>query len=455
MQLNITIPELIKKHLPAGSLRARMVKGTFWFFCGSIALQVSGMLSGIFCARILGQIGFGELNLLRSTVLMFGVLAGTGLGVLAVKYVSEFRDTKPEHAGRLLGLLFTVSIVTGIAATMACLILASPLACWAMKSATLTNSLRLGSILLLLNTLNGVQMGAICGFESFRTIFRINLLDGILNLTFIPSGAYLFGVAGAIGGSVLATAAGLPIKHLAMRKDCQRMNVMVSFKWKAEYLSELLKTMLPIMVLGIAFYPFEWIAKLFLVRQSGGFAQLGLFAAANSFGAIVSSIPSQLIFTVQPLLGNLLGKRETRSFRRLALFSVLLSGGVALLVALSLSVFSKYVMRAYGANFTDARGVLVIISFANVFFALVIPYHKILIAYNRIWTQAFITALLGLSLVVATSLLRHRGAQGLALSYLTAYLFMFIAQTGIIYKIIKPVENGDGRLHNMPSYYER
>jgi hypothetical protein len=48
--------------------------------------------------------------------------------------------------------------------------------------------------------------------------------------------------------------------------------------------------------------------------------------------------------------------------------------------------------------------------------------------------------LLGLSLVVATSLLRHRGAQGLALSYLIAYFSMFIVQTGIIYKVIKPVE---------------
>lgn len=443
MQLITRVQELISTHLPAGSLRARMAKGTFWFLCGSMAMQATGMVSGIFCARILGKVGFGELNLLRSTVLMFGVLAGTGLGVLAVKYVSEFRDTEPEHAGRLLGLLFKVSLATGITATFAFLILASPLASWAMKSSALENSLRLGSILLLLNVLNGVQMGAICGLESFRTVFKINMLESLLNLTLIPVGAYLLGVMGAIGGSVMAATVMLPIKHLNMRKECQRMNIMVSFERKAGDLSELFKTMLPIMVLGIAFYPFEWLAKLFLVRQPGGYAYLGLFAAANSFGAIVSSIPSQLISTVQPLLGNLLGKREMHSFWRLAILSVLLSGGTALLITLFLSIFSNYIMRVYGKSFADAGEVLIILSFANVFFALLTPYYKIMIAHNRIWIQAFITVLLGLSLITSSYFLVHRGGQGLALSYLVSYAFMFIVQTGIIYKLIKPVEKTD------------
>jgi len=440
MQLKSILVELIQTYLPVGSLRVRMAKGTFWFICGSIALQASGMVSGIFCARILGKVGFGELNLLRNTVLMFGVLAGTGLGVLAVKYVSEFRDTEPEHAGRLLGLLFKVSLVTGIAVTMTFLILASPLASWAMKSSVLANSLRLGSILLLLNVLNGVQMGAICGLELFRTVFKINMLEALLNMALIPAGAYLLGVTGAIGGSVMAATVMLPIKHRFMRKECRRMNIMVSFEKKGEDLSELLKTMLPIMVLGIAFYPFEWLAKLFLVRQPGGFAQLGLFAAANSFASISSSIPSQLISVVQPFLSNLLGKQQMESFRRLALFSILLSGGVALIIAFSLSVFSKTVMRAYGASFSDAGGVLIILSFANVFFALAIPYYKMLIALNKIWPQAFFVALLGLSLIVGAYVLVHRGAQGLALSYLSAYFFMFVVQSGIIYKIVQPFE---------------
>ena len=113
---------------------------------------------------------------------------------------------------------------------------------------------------------------------------------------------------------------------------------------------------------------------------------------------------------------------------------------MALVIALLFSLFSKTVMRAYGASFSDAGDVLITLSFANVFFALVIPYYKILIAHNRIWTQAFIVALLGLSLIMAAYVLVHRGAQGLALSYLIAYFFMFVVQSGIIFKILKPVE---------------
>jgi len=116
-----------------------MASGTFWFICGSLGVQFAGMITGILCARILGQSGFGKLNLLRSTILMFGVLAGSGLGVVATKYVAEFRDSRPEHAGRLLGLLFQFSIIIGSLALLVCMILASPLALWAMGAIELSN----------------------------------------------------------------------------------------------------------------------------------------------------------------------------------------------------------------------------------------------------------------------------------------------------------------------------
>jgi O-antigen/teichoic acid export membrane protein len=414
-----------------------MATGTFWFLCGSMAVQLSGMLGGIFCARILGQAGFGSLNLLRSTILMFGVLAGSGFGVLAVKYVSEFRDANPQHAGRLLGLLIKVTVFTGTLATVLCLVLASPLASRAMKSTELVDAVRWGSLLLLLNTLNGVMMGIICGLEYFQIAFRINLLDALLSVTLIPFGAYLSGVTGAVCGTVAATALGLPLRYIYAQSGCRRMKITLSFIQNKKDLSEILRTILPTMVLGLAFQPFEWVARLLIARQPGGFAQLGLFAAANSFGAIASSIPTQLISTVQPLLGNLLGQREMRSFRRVALFSVLLSGAVSLIIALSLSVFSNQVMRSYGTQFLGAGGVLIISAFANVFFALATPCYKILIAYNRIWTQAVITLLLGLSLVISTMLLRHHGSRGIALAYLIAYAVMFFSQTGFIYNITR------------------
>jgi O-antigen/teichoic acid export membrane protein len=438
MQIVEKTAETLKRQFPAGSLRARMARGTSWLVLGTLTLQLSAMLGAILSARILGKDGFGKLNILRSTILMFGVLAGSGLGVIATKYVSEFRDTEPDRAGKLLGLVLKISLLTGASATVACFFLASPIAGHAMNSIGLTNSLRLGSMLLLLNALNGVQMGVLCGFESFRLMSGLTILDALLSLILIPLGAYLFGVIGAVGGIVAGTVISFPIKHGAMKRECRRKNVVISFVRAKTDLAEITKTILPIMLLGIGFYPFEWLSKIFLARRPGGFSQLGLFAAAYSFGSIVLFVPNQLLSTTQPFLGNMVGKKDMRAFRRLSLFSVALTGGVGLLIAGVLAVLSKQLMRAYGATFVEAAGVLVVMSFGYVFYALLTPYYKMHIARNKIWAQASFIVLLGLSLVGSAYALTSRGALGLAYSYFIAWFLTFAVQSFFVWRMIGP-----------------
>ncbi len=118
MRLSRRIIELYKIHLPAGSLRARMAYGTFWTLVGTMIAQLAGMLGSIFSARILGKVGFGELGMIRSTVLMFGVLAGTGLGMATTKYVAEFRVNDPFKAGRMIGLFMNTAFILGTCVTL-------------------------------------------------------------------------------------------------------------------------------------------------------------------------------------------------------------------------------------------------------------------------------------------------------------------------------------------------
>ena len=42
--------------------------------------------------------------MIQSTVGMFGVFAGFGLGLTATKHVAEFRQSDPDRAGRIIGL---------------------------------------------------------------------------------------------------------------------------------------------------------------------------------------------------------------------------------------------------------------------------------------------------------------------------------------------------------------
>ena len=101
--------------LPKDSLRARFAKGAFWSLVGAVLAQGLGLGASIVTARILGKVGFGELGMIRSTVGMFGVFAGLGLGLTATKHVAEFRSNHPEKAGRVIGLSAIVATFSGAA----------------------------------------------------------------------------------------------------------------------------------------------------------------------------------------------------------------------------------------------------------------------------------------------------------------------------------------------------
>ncbi|MDQ3920568.1 MAG: oligosaccharide flippase family protein, partial [Acidobacteriota bacterium] len=58
----------------------------------------------VIAARCLGRKGYGELGIIQSTVGMFQVFAGFGLGLTATKYVAEFKRQNPERAGHIIAV---------------------------------------------------------------------------------------------------------------------------------------------------------------------------------------------------------------------------------------------------------------------------------------------------------------------------------------------------------------
>ena len=134
--------------LPPDSLRARFAKGTFWSVVGVSISQGLTMLGWIIVARILGQNGFGRLAIVQSTVGMFGVIAGLGLGLTATKHVAELRDSNPQRVGRILALTFITAMITGGLCSVVLLIASPYIAIQAFNAEQLTVVLRIGCWLL-------------------------------------------------------------------------------------------------------------------------------------------------------------------------------------------------------------------------------------------------------------------------------------------------------------------
>ena len=84
----------------ASPIGGRLARGAFWSLLGTTLSKGCSTLSWIIVGRLLGKENFGELNMVQSTVGLFGAAAGLGMGMAAAKYVAEYKKTDPDRAGR-------------------------------------------------------------------------------------------------------------------------------------------------------------------------------------------------------------------------------------------------------------------------------------------------------------------------------------------------------------------
>jgi len=75
----------------------RLTHGVFWPLAGPAISRGLVLVARILVAPTLGQTGYGEMGVIQSSVAMFGVFAGFGLGLTATKHVAEFRNSDPDR----------------------------------------------------------------------------------------------------------------------------------------------------------------------------------------------------------------------------------------------------------------------------------------------------------------------------------------------------------------------
>src|SRR5262249_23165607 len=84
--------------------RWRLLRGALWSLVGAVLARGSVLLASLLLARMLGKGQFGEFGMIQSTVGMFGVFAGFGMGVTLTKHIAEWRAKDPARIGRVMKL---------------------------------------------------------------------------------------------------------------------------------------------------------------------------------------------------------------------------------------------------------------------------------------------------------------------------------------------------------------
>jgi O-antigen/teichoic acid export membrane protein len=406
--------------LDAGSLRARFAKGAFWSLIGAAIAQGLTLLASIVTARLLGKVSFGELGMVQSTVGMFGVFAGFGLGLTATKHVAELRTTNPDRAGRIIGLSAIVAAVCGGAISFVLYAIAPMLATRTINAPHLATELRIGCGLLLLNALNGTQMGALAGLEAFKAIAKASFARGLLSFPILIAGVWFWGLRGAVGAMVAVAAVGWFINHLALRVECRRASVKVRYSGILPEWPVLWKFSLPAFLSSAMVAPITWAVRTILVNRPEGYVEMGIFTAAYQWQITAVFLGRTFGAVLLPMISSTEGSNNPRLQR----MNILLSWMLGCLVVFPVLCFPEIVVLLYGGKFqgTAFAETLVLVMFFTSVMSYKAGLARVLAARDLLWWGFLSNLVWGAILLCAGWLMRAAGAVGLAGSFALAYV---------------------------------
>jgi O-antigen/teichoic acid export membrane protein len=241
---------------------------------------------------------------------------------------------------------------------------------------------------------------------------------------------------GAILGSVAALAIQWALNHYALRRECAKANISYQFAGSHRELGMLYRFSLPAFLASILVVAAIWVCNALLARQPQGYAELGLYAAADKWRVLIVFLPTYVFAMIVPVLSNLHGEGDGVGFQKVFNANFRVNVGLALVLAVLIAVFAGPIMAMYGSSCGGGRIVLMVLAFSAFGEVLNAILGQPLIASNRMWRRfgfnfVFVALLLGSAWV----LIPKRGAIGLAVAYAVANaatamaLFLFHQQS--------------------------
>ena len=408
-------------------LPKKLTEGAAWNGLAQIMYRGLVVLGMLITARILGLERFGQLSILYNTTMTFHVVASLGLIMTGTKLVAELHAKDKVRTGRIIALCHYVAAVSGGLVGLGMLLAAPWIATEILNDPGLAFGVRLTALLLLFQVLADSTLGINLGFLAFRGIFVTNAITGVAAFALLIAGAHYKGVPGALIGLAIAEAIRFLLLFRLSHRSAADDDVPRTWRFPSDELPVIWQVSLPAMATAILWLPVTWIGTLMLVRQPGGFSEMGLFGAANQWFSLLLFVPGVVTQTILPILSGQVGDGGRREARSLALRSAGVMLALVALIAAPLLLASPWITAAYGPDFQAGVWVFILMLAAAVAAAPQGILGNFLAAENRFWLRFRLNLLWATCYLAAAYYLVVQGAVGLAIALIIAYAVRTLA----------------------------
>jgi O-antigen/teichoic acid export membrane protein len=422
----------------------RFAADIVWNVAGAAFNQGSTLALGLVVANALGRDQYGVFGFLQSTMLLFMNIGQMAMGLVATKFVGEYRIREKERAGRVMVLCLGFAVAGGSVAALTAFVLAPSIASAVFHTARPAILIRLATPAIFFMIVAGTCSGILAGFGNFRKNALAGVAGGVAYIGIGAAMALRFGLAAVITGiSISAAVQALLLVALALG-EAKRNGVPVRWRGSASFGAErgnLLHVAVPAALTGFSTLPALWLANAILARESGGIAALALFTAANALRQVVLFAPYLISSVGFSVLSAHRGTANEEGFRHAFWMNMLAVLGTAAVLAAAIVVAGPQLLRIFGHAFADAYPVLVVLAVSTIPEALSIALYQLIQSRGLLWLSLFFVALPRDSALVVCAFFfsRRQGALGLAEAFMISILIMLASNLVLARKLgIRP-----------------
>jgi O-antigen/teichoic acid export membrane protein len=430
------------------TIRRRFVGGALANLLAMGFSQGSTLVISIAVARILKLHAYGQYSTLYTTLLAAATLAQVATGNTAAKFVAEYRISDPRRAGRVIKLLAITTLVMASVGALAIGILAPWLSTGMLNEPELVSGLRWGAVFLFFFALNGYQLGVLSGLEAYKSLARAGGASGLAAIVAVSGGALIGGRDGAIIGLSLGAMARWAVHYAAIGDETRRQGIPHDFGFQShDDGGVLFGFAIPMALSGWYSWSMFWLSNAFLVNQPNGFAEMGIYSAANTIRILVLFLPSVINTVGLSILNNERAKGQG-GHKQVFQLNLLASSVVSALGIGVIGLLGRPILAVFGRDFRGGYVLLWMLLASTFFDGISMALFQYVQMRSRIWMSLFWIILPRDTVLVIASarLIPIQLGTGLAHAYLLASILGFFLHLSLVGLLIWRSDASTGRL---------